>query len=532
LIPIPATPPPASQGDAANIKSNTGVQDAGLNTIINMSHFLLSTLKILTVVTACAAGWSFLQFESSRTVEYASERRDHSETRVVKQTATEIGATFHRFRDDPESLAAPAAPVAFDAAWPCFRGTFRDNLPDNDVPLVKEWDEESPTGVPGGPKVLWRQTLGEGYAGAIIVNGRAYILDYLEEDSIADRSTGGADALRCFELFTGEEIWQRSYANPIRRNHGKSRTVPAYSDNVVVTFGPAAHVMAVDATSGDLLWTCDLVRRYQCEVPQWYAGQCPLIDDGKVILGIGGETVLMTALDLKTGQTIWELPNTDGINMSHASVLATVLAGRKQYVYAGIGGIAACDLDGKLLWQCKTWKPAVWAPTPFKIGENRLFLTAGYGAGSALLRVHEENGAFEAAMEKEWKPNKGPASEQQTPLLIDGTLFTIQPKDAGALRSELVAADVDLLPEIKAASGKEARFGLGPYLYADNAFWIVDDDGVLHVYAYENNEFRCIARHKVLPGVDSWGPIACAGGIMILRDSTSMACLDLRGEKP
>jgi len=478
-----------------------------------MHHLLLSILKILTVVTACAAGWNYLQYESTRTVEYASEQRDNSEARVVKQTVTEIGATFHRFRNDPD-------PIAFDASWPCFRGTFRDNLPKDDVQLVKQWDKESPTGVPGGPKILWRQTLGEGYAGAIIANGRAYILDYLEEEE--------ADALRCFELLTGEEIWRRSYANPIRRNHGKSRTVPAFSDNVIVTFGPAAQVMAVDATSGDLLWTRDLVREYQCEVPQWYAGQCPLIDDGKVILGIGGETVLMTALDLKTGEAIWELPNQDGLKMSHASVLATELLGRKQYVYAGIGGIVSSDHGGQLLWQCRTWKPAVWAPTPLKIGDNRLFLTAGYAAGSSLLRVNEKNGSFEAVIENEWKPNKGPASEQQTPLLIDGTLFVIQPKDAGALRTELVAADVDRLPEIKATSGKEARFGLGPYLYADNAFWIVDDDGVLHVYEYVNNEFRYIAHHKVLPGVDSWGPIAFAGGIMILRDSTSMVCLDLR----
>ena len=485
-----------------------------------MTHFLLPMLKILTVVTACVAGWGYLQFESSRMVEYASEHRDNSETRVIKQTITEIGATFHRFHPDPAADVALVAPVAFDAEWPCFRGIRRDNLPDDGIALVKQWDEN-------GPKVLWRQTLGEGYAGVIIANGRVYILDYLEDDN--------ADALRCFELFTGEEIWQRSYANPIRRNHGKSRTVPAYSDNVVVTFGPAAHVMAVDATSGDLLWTRDLVREYQCKVPEWYAGQCPLIDDGKVILGIGGETVLMTALDLKTGQTIWELPNIvalvaqpDGLKMSHASVLATSLLGREQYVYAGIGGIVACGHDGQLLWQCRMWKPAVWAPSPLKIGENRLFLTAGYGAGSSLLRVQSENGTFEAVIENEWKPNKGPASEQQTPLLIDGTLFVIQPKDAGALRTELVAADVDLLPEIKATSGKEARFGLGPYLYADNAFWIVDDDGVLHVYGYENNEFHYIAHHKVLPGADSWGPIACAGGIMVLRDSTSMVCIDLR----
>ena len=470
-----------------------------------MPHFLLLILRVLTVITACAGVWDYLCYESPRVVEYATEQRDHSEHRVVRQTVTQIGETFQRFRPDE--------PCDFEASWPCFRGIRRNNLPGDNVALTKQWGQD-------GPRVLWRQSLGEGYAGAIIANGCVYVLDYLEAED--------ADALRCFVLLTGEEIWRRSYHNPIRRNHGKSRTVPAFADDVVVTLGPAAHVMAVDAVSGDLLWTRDLVREYQCEVPQWYAGQCPLIDKGKVILGVGGDKVLMTALDLKTGETVWDLPNPEGLQMSHSSVLPTMLAGREQYVYAGIGGITACNHDGKLLWQCKTWKPAVWAPTPVKIGESRLFLTAGYGAGSALLTVNNTGDTFEAVIENQWKPTKGPASEQQTPLVIGETLFVIQPKDAGGLRGELLAADVNLLPEIKAASGKDARLGLGPYIYADDAFWIVDDDGGLHVYRYENDQFQFLAHHRVLPGVDSWGPIACAGGIMILRDSTSMVCLDLR----
>jgi outer membrane protein assembly factor BamB len=289
--------------------------------------------------------------------------------------------------------------------------------------------------------------------------------------------------------------------------------------------------MAVNATSGDVLWTLDLIQRYGGEVPQWYAGQCPLIDNGKVILGIGGDNVLMAAIDLQSGEVVWELPNESKIRMSHASVLSTTFGGTRQYVYAGLGGITGCDTNGKLLWECKDWKPAVWAPTPVKIDKNKLFLTAGYGAGSAMLLVHKRGGTFEATIEKQWKPTKGPASEQQTPLVIGNTLFVIQPKDAGALRSELIAADIDELPVIKASSGRQARFGLGPYLYADHAFWIADDEGVLHVYTYENNTFIYRTQYKVLPGVDSWGPIACANGIMIVRDSKSMVCLSLKKEK-
>lgn len=467
---------------------------------------LLLIVKSGFVLLACVGLWSYLTFQSPRKIEYASALRDHSENRVVKQKDLQIGESFTRFKSD-------SILKHFAGIWPCFRGVAHDNLVTDMTSLAQSWGSN-------GPTVLWRQTLGEGYAGAIIVNERVYVLDYLEDEN--------ADALRCFSTLTGEELWRRSYSNPLRRNHGKSRTVPAYADEVVVTFGPTAQVMAVNAISGDLLWTLDVIRHYGGEVPQWYAGQCPLIEDGKVILGIGGDRVLMAAIDLKTGKMVWELPNENGIRMSHASVLSTEIAGLHQYVYAGLGGIIGCDDKGKQLWMCKDWKPAVWAPTPVKTGENKLFLTAGYGAGSALLVISKTDEGFDATVEKQWKPTQGPASEQQTPLVIGNTLFVIQPKDAGALRGELIAADIDQLPAIKVSSGRQARFGIGPYLYADDAFWIADDEGVLHVYAYEQDTFIRRAEYKVLPGVDSWGPIACANGIMILRDSKSMVCLNLK----
>ena len=466
-------------------------------------------LKTLAIVASCVGLWLYVDYRSPRSIGYATEQRDGSENRVVKTNKTRIGENFTLFKTNQ-----PAA--SFAAAWPCFRGKNRDNLVRDTQPLSKSWDDS-------GPKVLWRADLGEGYAGAIIAENRVYVLDYWEEKN--------ADALRCFDLLSGTELWRRSYKNPIRRNHGKSRTVPAYADNVVVSLGPAGHVMAVDARSGDLLWSCDLVATYKCEVPQWYAGQCPLIDGQKVILGIGGEKVLVAAFDLKNGNTVWELPNDGAFKMSHASILSAKLLNRDCYVYAALGGIAACDHDGKPLWRSTVWKPAVWAPTPVALDDHRLFLTAGYGAGSAILSLQETGGQITATLDKQWKPTQGPASEQQTPLLIDGTLFTIQPKDAGALRAELVAANADTLPAVTASSGKENRFGLGPYLFADNAFWIVDDDGVLHVFGFEGKTFTRLARHKVLPGVDAWGPIALAGGLMILRDSKSLACLDLRKER-
>ena len=254
----------------------------------------------------------------SRDITRSLPDMDGSETRAAAIDDVAIGENFQRFpTTEPEADAE-------DYPWPGFRGPRRDNIADNAPPLGHDWP-------PDGPPLRWRVSLGEGYAAPVVAKQRVYVLDYLEEEK--------ADALRCFSLKDGGELWRRSYRNDIRRNHGKSRTVPAVAADTVVTIGPRAHVMAVDALSGDLLWTRDMIRQDGAEVPQWYTGQCPLIDGDRAILAPAGDNALLLAIDLRTGDTVWGLPNDLGLKMSHSSVMIMTLNEVKQYVYAGLGGI-------------------------------------------------------------------------------------------------------------------------------------------------------------------------------------------------
>ncbi len=59
---------------------------------------------------------------------------------------------------------------------------------------------------------------------------------------------------------------------------------------------------------GEFLWGLNVEKEYESEIPLWYTGQCPLIDDGKAIIATGG-TSLMVALDMESGEVIWETPN-------------------------------------------------------------------------------------------------------------------------------------------------------------------------------------------------------------------------------
>jgi outer membrane protein assembly factor BamB len=419
-----------------------------------------------------------------------------------------IGEHFEKYSDSYTPLPE---------SWPRFRGADIDNISKSKIRLKDKFGAD-------GPKILWSLNLGEGHSGAAIYKGLVYVMDYDEKRR--------ADVLRCLSLTDGKEQWQRWYNVAVKRNHGMSRTVPVVTDSFVVTIGPRAQVMCVERPTGNLLWGLDVEKEYQVTIPTWYTGQCPLIDNGKAIIGIGG-TKLMVAIDCKTGRKLWETPNPDGYKMSHSSVMPYVFGGRKMYVYCTIGavcGIAADGPDaGKLLWKEQAWNHSVEAPSPVCMPDGKIFLTAGYGAGSMMIQLSEENGNFKTRALYQNNPSGGLACEQQTPLLYQGRLFGILPKDGGALRNQFVCVDPVDTRKILWSSGKETRFGLGPYFIADNKFFILDDEAVLTILKLSTKEYVQLSQTKIFPDAqDAWAPMALADGYLVLRDSKKMVCIDMR----
>jgi outer membrane protein assembly factor BamB len=395
-------------------------------------------------------------------------------------------------------------PAELPGAWPGFRGPARDGLAPEPVPLADSWG-------PGEPRALWSIQAGEGYAGAAILNGRVYLMDY-------DR-TAGTDALRCLSLADGREIWRFSYPVAVKRNHGMSRTVPAVSNTHVIALGPMCHVSCLDAATGAFKWGLDLVREYAATVPPWYAGQCPLLDGDRVILAPAG-TSLLLAVDCESGRVLWQTPNPRGWKMTHVSVTPMELAGRKTYVYCGHRGVAgiAAD-DGSLLWDTEAWKISIaTVASPVALPGDRIFLAGGYKAGSMMLEITCRDGNWSAAPTLRLDQDTFGAT-QQTPVFHDGYLYGVRPS------GELVC--LDPAGKIRWTSGMNHRFGLGPFLIAAGKLLVLNDDGQLTMAAATPDAFRPLATAKVLAGHESWGPMALAGNRLIVRDLTTVTCLDL-----
>lgn len=419
-----------------------------------------------------------------------------------------IGEFFH----EGSGVAA-----GIPGSWPGFRGANRDNILADSVPLADCWDADP-------PEILWTVDMGEGHAGAAIRDGRVYVLDYDE--------TTRRDALRCLSLADGREIWRREYDVEVRRNHGMSRTVPAVSDRYVVSIGPKGHVMCVDAISGDLYWTLDLVREFGANIPMWYTGQCPLLVDDVAVLAPAGDEVLMLGVDCATGDILWQTPNPHGFEMSHASIMPAVFDGIPMFIYPALGGMVGVGADGEslgtILWYAPQWDRSVMAPSPIVFEEGRLFVTAGYGGGSMLLKVIRDGDGFDVQTLESFRSNQGFASEQQTPVLYDGVMFGILPNDAGPLRNQLVCVRPEDPGNYLWTSGRENRFGLGPYLVADGKLFVLRDDGVLVMLRATAEGYQELGRKSLMDGHDAWGPMALVDGRLVLRDDTRMICVDLR----
>lgn len=463
------------------------------------------TAGVVLLYSGMLVGWHLYDPYSDLAVQApGADNRPEGTARAASDVL--IGEFFMKYEEAP--------PSAYTGKWTNFRGEHSVNRIETTDPI-----QAPATDYP----VLWSVETGEGHAAPVIYNGRVYFLDYNESLS--------SDALRCFDLETGKELWRRWYRVPIKRNHGFSRTVPAIGTDYIITIGPEGHVMCCDPLTGDMKWSLDMKKTYGSEIPFWYTGQCPLVDGGQLILAPAGEEHLLVALDCRTGETQWTTPNAPRYKMSHSSVIPMTLGGKKMYVYIGVGGVCGVSAEGNdkgtLLWQANEWQPSVVAPSPLRISSDQIFLVAGYGAGGALLRVDRSANKWTATVTDRYKPNEGLSSEQQTPIFYNNMIISIMPKDGGANRERLVYYASSNLRSPVWTSAADERFGLGPYLMLNDRLFVFKDTGELYVYEVLPRSMTLLKRQQIMDGADAWGPLAYADGMLIVRDAHTVKCLKI-----
>jgi outer membrane protein assembly factor BamB len=398
-------------------------------------------------------------------------------------------------------------PAAQAGNWTQFRGPARNNI-SGETGLLRKW----PT---GGPRVLWSVPVAQGYAGAAIFGGRVYHHDYDEKKS--------EWCVYCRSVADGKQIWQFREAREIRPNHAITRTVPAVDARFVFSLDPKAVLHCFDAKTGKQLWRRSLVADFQATIPPWYNGQCPLIEEDRIIIGTGGAAILV-ALEKATGKEIWRTPNPGKLMMSHCSVMPAMMGGVKQYLYGTLKGpLGVAAKDGKLLWEFARKFNVAVAPSPLAVDAERVFMTGSYDAGCVMVRVRNAGGVFKAEGVFDMKNNEW-NSEVHTPIVYKGHMFAVGKKKRGLFTCMSFDGK-----EVWTSEGK-ASFGLGSFMLADGMFFVMDgDSGTLRLLEANTAGYKELASAKVLSGQEVWGPMALSDGKLVLRDLGKMVCVGVRG---
>jgi len=405
-----------------------------------------------------------------------------------------------------------AATTLVAADWPQWRGPNRDNQ-STETGLYRSW----PT---GGPKVLWKTQVAEGYAGVAIKAGRLYLNDY----DLAKKE----HVVRCLSMADGKEIWRWSYAVDIRPNHGITRTVPSVGERLVFSLDPKCRFHALDIKTGKVAWQKNLVRDYKATIPGWYAGQNPLLDGPRVVLATGGDA-LVVAFDQATGNEIWRSPNPAKDLMSHSSVMATTIAGVKQYLYMTPNKVVGIDAaNGQILWTIPFATKMAAVPSPISIGDGRVFVTSGYEAGSLMIQV--EKGASGFTAKKLYTLTSAQFnSEVHTPILYRNHLFAVGSKTRGRFMCvDLNGKAVWQSPVASGDSAGSRTFELGGFILADGMFFVLDgQSGTLRLIEANTTGYKELASAQVLSGEEVWGPPALADRKLVVRDMNQMVCLQV-----
>lgn len=189
------------------------------------------------------------------------------------------------------------------------------------------------------------------------------------------------DMLFCFDANDGKILWR--YAAPSRSTRWSSSTTPCVAEGGVFFIGAQGVAYGLDAVTGKEKWKTPLAGK--TEASSGYNSSFAF-SDGKLFIMVGR----LVALDATTGKVLWECKKVNGFNGSPV----IWKFGTRTFVIAGDGTRAAIDIGtGESVWTVSLPGPS----TPSISGD---LMAIAHGHGLSIYRLSAEGAARIAETDK------------------------------------------------------------------------------------------------------------------------------------
>jgi len=404
-------------------------------------------------------------------------------------------------------LAVAAGPTPLHAGdWPQILGPARDGTAECEA-VIRPWSGD-------GPELLWTHKLGSGYAGPAVADGRLLVF----------HRPGNVERIEALDAATGQSLWQTdfpaTYAGGIDPDKGP-RCVPLIDRGRVFVFSPAGQMHCVALGTGAKIWSRDLYTEFRAPEGYFGAGSTPIVAAEKLLVNVGGRDAGLVALDLATGDIVW---NATTEAASYSSPTQAEIGGRTHVIFVTRLNVVSIDpRQGTEHFRFPFGKrgATVNAATPLVHGD-RLFVSAAYGVGAKMARVTSDGAQVL------WENDSVMSSQYTTCVWHKDHLYGSHGReDYGNGELRCVAAATGELNWSVPGSGVANVILCGDQLLA------LTTDGELYLAPADPIAFRPSARARVSNDTTRALP-ALANGRFYFRENASeggrLVCLKLAEE--
>jgi hypothetical protein len=158
---------------------------------------------------------------------------------------------------------------------------------------------------------------------------------------------------------------------------------------------------------------------------------------------------------------------------------------------------------------------------------DRLFLTGGYNAGSAMIQVTANGNEF-AVKELFQLDMKECASQIHQPILHEDHLYLNS--NSNERMDGMLCMTLDGKVMWRTSETKRLpNFERGNLLFADGIIIALEGKkGTLHLIDPSPEGYRELAKAKLFSGSKMWSPMALSQGKLLARNQREMKCVDLK----
>ncbi|MBA3711497.1 MAG: PQQ-binding-like beta-propeller repeat protein, partial [Pyrinomonadaceae bacterium] len=396
----------------------------------------------------------------------------------------------------PQIAEPPASTRPRRNYWTNFRGPNRDGRY-NDATVKTNFGAE-------GLPLIWRQPIGGGYASFVVADGAAFTIEQRRAQEV----------VAAYHVETGRELWTHSWTGEFRESMGGDgpRATPTWDAGRIYALGAAGELRCLDAKTGKLIWSKNILSDNGATNLQWGMAASPLIvGDNVIVQPGGGSGKSVVAYNKTTGAPLWKAMNDQA---SYTSPMLVTLAGKRQLLVVTARRIAGLSPeDGSVLWE-HPWSnsASINISQPIIVNANQFFISAGYGKGASLVEISGAGKTF--AARAVWE-NNSIKNKFNSSVLHEGHIYGL---DEGILTC------VDVTTGERKWKG--GRYGYGQVLLAGGTLIITTEEGEIVFVKAAPAQHEEVSRFSALQG-RTWNNPAIADGRLLVRNATQMACYKL-----